>query len=73
MGETGEEEILRVGRSRTHRGFRYLTEGRRTVENLCQMGAFPLLTLLTKQLNPVGHVRVRILEVFYHHRPRHPG
>ena len=76
MGETeaeGGAEVLRVGKTgRIHRGFRYLTEERTTVASLRRMAVFPLLTLLTKQSNPSGRVRVKTLEVFCHHRLHHP-
>ena len=75
MGETegeGIAEVLRVGRmSRIHRGFRYLTEVRKTMESLGRMAAFPPLILLTKQSDPLGRVRARIFEAFGRHCLHH--
>ena len=75
MGETegeGIAEVLGVGKaSRTHQGFRYLTEVRR-MEGLRRMAAFLLPTLLTKQSNPLGRVRARTFEVFGRHYLHHP-
>jgi hypothetical protein len=64
--------LLRVRMSRTHQSFRYLTEVRRTVEDLHWMAAFHLPTYLTKRLNHLGRVRVRISGVFGHHHLHYP-
>lgn len=54
------ETLRRARTSRTHRGFRYLTEVRKTVEHLRLMVASHLPTHLTKQLNYLGRVQVMI-------------